>query len=169
MQFQDFSHDDGFFLRKIDRKALWEPECGSIDLVVSKVFELSLEDKYSLYWVDDEQSFNAVIGGLISARLHLQNIDIVTFTRPELTGAGIQIDEDSLGETACVFANKNHVDVIADIGQLRALCTVAKCTGRSAERLSKKKVLKPLQAVLAEVGCCSPDCEWCLELGHISS
>lgn len=164
MEFDKFSLPDGFFLRSIKRKSHWEPESGEVSDVIKAVFPFSAEDKYSLYWVNSDTSLKAVIGGLSLNRENLQNMDLICFTPQELRAANITF-LDTAGETSCRFANRQHVDIIADQSQLCALCGEAKSNERKATRVSKKTVLKPLVKFLREeVHCGHEKCVWCENL-----
>ena len=160
MLFQDFLHPDGFFIRKINRKSDWESEDGDIDGIVPKIFEFSESDKYSLYWAIDTPTLEAVLGGLVLNRAHLQNIDLLLFTLAELDEIGIEII-DSPGDTPCGLANHLHVDIRCDRNQLRELCILAKSKQRGSSRISKKKVLTELKKNLLNDLCSTEECVRC--------
>ena len=160
MLFEELSHSSGCFVRRIQRKTDWNPEDGGIEDIVARIFPFSAEDKYSLYWVDNDRSLEAVVGGLILSRQNVQNIDLLCFSRDEMSSAEITYSLTP-GDTPCHFANGYHVDIIAEPAQLCQLCELAKKKERKHRRMGKKGLKLHKAKLLDSVRCTHDDCHWC--------
>ena len=125
------------FIRKLTRKSHWGDDSVQEDRLgpaLSNMFDAS-DSTFSFYRVETVTQLAQVAIGLNSKRGSLrEQIDFVPFTEAEISGLRLVQNK---GETECDAANKLHVDVVAGIQELSAMCEMAMKNKRLAGRLSK--------------------------------
>lgn len=138
-QLQDFNLNPPIFLRKIQSRARWNPECSSIEDKVKKIVEgVFNEEIYSIWQINSNEDFYGFVASISSTRNpRNQDIDFISITNEELQESGIQIQQ--INEGNCLAVQNLHYNASIDKHQAIALCQILVNRNRQAQRCKRRQ------------------------------